>query len=120
MRGYGAVSLIVLLFSWLALDDITTDNANEFPLEYTILVVAAVWFAVLGGTLIARRRLCAGVASLVAVAIGVAACWSLPHHYQPPSLLNYVGYLPLAWFLGLAVWLVAGRMRAAAAGTAAT
>ena len=31
MRGRGAVSLIVLVLSWLALDDITTDNANTFP-----------------------------------------------------------------------------------------
>ena len=113
MRGFGAVSLVVLVCSWLALDDITTDNANAFPLEYTMLVLAGVWFVVLGVWLIAKRRALAGVCSLVAVAIGVVAFWSLPHHYQPPSLVNNLGYVPLAWFLGLAVWLAAGRMRAA-------
>jgi hypothetical protein len=73
MRGCGAVSLIVLLLSWMALDDITTDNANEFPLEYTILVVAAMWFVALGVSLIAKRRVLAGISSLVAVGLGLAA-----------------------------------------------
>ena len=116
MRGMGAGSLVVLLFAWLALDDITTDNANQFPLEYGILVLAGVWFAVLGGRLIAKRRILAGVCSLMAVAIGVAACWNLPHHYQPPSLVNRAGYGVLLWFLGLATWLVARPLPAASPG----
>jgi hypothetical protein len=112
MRGSGAVSLIVLAFSWLALDDITTDNAVRFPLEYTMLVLAGVWFSVLGAwLLVAKRRTVAGVGSLVAIVVGVVAFWSLPHHYQPPSAVNYMGYAPLAWFLALAVWLVAARDR---------
>ena len=111
MRGRGAVSLVLLVLSWLALDDITTDNANEFPLEYTILVSAGIWFAALGVALVARRRFFAGTSSLVAVALGVAAFWSLPHHYQPASPVNLLGYLPLAWFLGVAIWLLASRAR---------
>jgi peptidoglycan/LPS O-acetylase OafA/YrhL len=110
MRGRGAISLIVLIFTWLALDDITTDNADQFPLEYTVLVLAGMWFAVLGAWLIAKRRALAGVCSLVAVAVGVVAFWSLPHHHQPPSLVNNLGYVPLAWFLGLAIWLAAARL----------
>ena len=112
MRGRGAVSLVVLVLSWLALDDITTDNANEVPLEYTILVSAGIWFAALGVSLIARRRFLAGASSLVAVALGVAAFWSLPHHYQPPSTVNYLGWVAIAWFAGLTVWLLAARARA--------
>jgi hypothetical protein len=112
MRGRGAVSLIVLLLSWLALDDITTDSANQFPLEYTILLSAGTWFTALGVSLLAKRRSFAGVSSLVAVGLGVAAFWSLPHHYQPPSPINYLGYVPLAWFVGLTVWLLAARVQA--------
>jgi hypothetical protein len=111
MRGRGAVSLIWRLLSWLALDDITTDSADEFPLEYAILVTAGIWFAVLSASLIVQARFLTGICSLVAVALGVVAFWSLPHHYQPPSPINYLGYVPLAWFLGLAVWLLARRSR---------
>jgi len=112
MRGRGAVSLIVMLLSWLALDDITTDNANQFPLEYTILVSAGIWFAALGVSLVAKRHSFVGVSSLVAVGLGVMASWSLPHHYQPPSPINCLGYVPLAWFAGLTVWLLAARVQA--------
>jgi len=112
MRGRGAVSLIVMLLSWLALDDITTDNANQFPLEYPILVSAGIWFAALGVSLVAKRHSFVGVSSLVAVGLGVMAFWSLPHHYQPPSPINYLGYVPLAWFVGLTVWLLAARVQA--------
>ncbi len=115
MRARGAVSLIVLLLSWLALDDITTDNANRFPLEYAILVSAGMWFTVLGVSLIATRHSLGGISSLVAVGLGVVAFWSLPHHYQPPSPINYLGYVPLAWFVGLTVWLLAGRVQAGCA-----
>ena len=112
MRGRGAVSLIVLLLSWLALDDITTDNANTFPLEYTILVLAGMWFVALGVSLVAKRRYLLAVLSLMAVGLGVVAFWSLPHHYQAPSPINYLGYVPLAWCMGLTVWLLAARVQA--------
>jgi hypothetical protein len=112
MRGRGAVSLIVLLLLWLALDDITTDNANAFPLEYTILVLAGVWFVALGVSLVAKRRYLLALVSLLAVGLGVVAFWALPHHHQPPSPINYLGYVPLAWFVGLAVWLLAARAQA--------
>jgi hypothetical protein len=111
MRLRGAVSLIVLLLSWLALDDITTDNANQFPLEYTFLVSAGIWFTALGASLVAKRHLFVGTSSLVAVGLGVVAFWSLPHHYQPPSPINYLGYVPLAWFAGLTIWLLAARVQ---------
>jgi peptidoglycan/LPS O-acetylase OafA/YrhL len=111
MRGRGWVSLVVLGFSWLALDDITTDNAARFPPEYTMLVLAGVWFSALGAWLVTKGRAVAGIGSLAAVGMAVVAFWSLPHHYQPPSPINNMGYAPLAWFLVLAVWLVAARDR---------
>jgi hypothetical protein len=111
MRGRGAVSLMVLVLSWLALDDITTDTANTFALEYTILVSAGIWFLALGVSLAAQRRYLPAIASLAAVGLGVAAFWSLPHHYQPLAPINYLGYVPLAWFAGLTVWLLAVRVQ---------
>jgi len=113
MRGRGVVSILFWLLSWAALDDITTDTANEFPVEYTLLLLAGLWFAGLGVSLIAARRWFTGVFSLVAVAVGVVAFWSLPHHYGPLSFVNYFGFIPVLWFLGLAVWLIAARRRPA-------
>jgi hypothetical protein len=114
VRAWGVVSLGVLLLTWLAGDDITTDNASSFRVEYTMLVLAAVWFAALGIALVRRGRVVAGVASLAAVGLGVAACWDLPHHYQPFSPLNDVVYVTLAWFVGLSIWLTARPFAATA------
>lgn len=116
MRAWGVLSLGVLLMTWLAGDDITTDNATTFRVEYTMLVLAAVWFAALGVALVRRGRAVAGVASLLAVGLGVAACWDLPHHYQPFSMLNACVYVALAWFFGLAIRLVARPWPAARPG----
>jgi hypothetical protein len=73
---------------------------------------AGIWFTALGVSLVAKRPSFVGISSLVAVGLGVVAFWSLPHHYQPPSLINYLGYVPLAWFVGLTVWLLAARVQA--------
>lgn len=108
MRWRGVVSILWLLLSWAALDDIATDNADSFPLEYSALMLAGVWFTALGAWLIVKQRTVAGICSLLAVALGIVACWSLPHHYQPPSWINSLGYVTLAWFVGIALWLVSG------------
>ena len=39
----GGVTLAAMVMALLALEDITTDNATQFPLEYRILAVCAVW-----------------------------------------------------------------------------
>jgi hypothetical protein len=109
MRLAGGISIIALLCAWLALDDITTDNATEFNVEYSLLLICGVWFAGVSVWLLVRGRLVLGIVSLLAVALAVVAFWSLPHHYAPASLVNYLGLLTLAWFLGLAVWMVARR-----------
>ena len=118
MRGRGVVSILFWLLSWAALDDITTDTANAFPVEYTLLLLAGMWFAGVGVSLIAARRWLTGTFSIVAVAVGVVAFWSLPHHYGPASFVNQLGWIPVLWFLGLAVWMLAARRRATAPATA--
>lgn len=111
MRWRGAISIVWLLLSWAALDDITTDNANSFPLEYSILIAAGMWFAALGVWLLLNRRTLSGVCSIVALALGMVAFTSLPHHYQPATFTNLLGYVPVAWFLGITVWLLAAAER---------
>jgi hypothetical protein len=73
---------------------------------------AGIWFTALGVSLVAKRPSFVGISSLVAVGLGVVAFWSLPHHDQPPSPINYLGYVPLAWFVGLTAWLLAARVQA--------
>jgi hypothetical protein len=110
MRWRGVLSLLLLGLAWLALDDITTDNATgAFVPEYSILVVCGAWFTTVAAWLLVRRKPLLAVASLAAIALAVVAFWSLPHHYAPPSPVNYLGLVPLAWFLALAIWLVARR-----------
>ena len=107
----GIASILLLMLVWAALDDITTDSAKgQFAAEYLFLVICGVWFAAVATWLLVRRRVLAGVISLFAVALAVAAFWSLPHHYAPVSPVNHLGLFSLAWFLGLAVWMVARRV----------
>ena len=109
MRTIGWTSVVVLLGTWAALDDITTDTAQSFQFEYTGLVLSGLWFAGVAVWLAARRRGVLCVASLAAIAVGMVAFWSLPHRGQPVSAVNLLGYIPLAWFLALTVWLLVGR-----------
>jgi len=39
----GGITLAAMALAMLALDDITTDNATQFPVEYGILTVCAAW-----------------------------------------------------------------------------
>jgi hypothetical protein len=105
--------MVLLVLVWLALDDITTDNATgAFIPEYSILVVCGIWFAGVAAWLLIHRRPLLGMTSLVAVALAVVSFWSLPHHYGPASPVNYLGLISIAWFLALAIWLVAQRSSA--------
>ena len=110
MRWRGVLSLLMLAAAWLALDDITTDNATgAFVPEYSLLVAGGIWFTGIAAWLLVRRRAFLGTASLLAVALALVAFWSLPHHYAPASPVNRLGLISLGWFLALAIWLVARR-----------
>jgi hypothetical protein len=120
-RGAGMVSLLLLVLAWLALDDITTDNATgAFVPEYSLLVLCGAWFAAVAAWLLLRGRRFAGVASVAAIGLAVLAFWSLPHHYAPPSPVNDLGLISIAWFLGLGIWLIARRPAVARDDSAST
>ena len=99
MRARGAVSLVVLVLSWLALDDITTATPTSsagYP-----LVSAGIWFTALGVSLVVKRHVFGGVSTLVAVG---SAWWRTGRCRStisrlPPS--RDLGYVPLARFAGL-------------------
>ena len=79
----GFATLVFLLVAYLAFDDITTDNATSFTLEYTFLLACAVW---------GQRK----------VGPGTVASWQLEY------LATLAG---MFWFLVLSAILVAMGFR---------
>jgi hypothetical protein len=67
-----AVTLVVVIVAWLALDDITTDNSTGFLPEYRLLGCAGAWCLFVAYSLIRRGWRAIGAASAAAVA---AAAW---------------------------------------------
>lgn len=106
------ITLAVVALAVLALDDITTDSARDFPLERTALAVCAVWFSVVAWRLWAQGHRVLGVLSFSLVTIGALAQPAI----GPGTVPMQLGYLAtvgaLAWFLVLAGVLTALAWRA--------
>ena len=111
MRWRGFLSIVMLWLTFAALHDITLDNAQSFPAGYRMLAVSAAWFVTMALYLGVRRHRVAAITSLVLTALGVMACWDLPHHGAPPSMFNYLVWVPMFWFLGLAIWMLVAPRR---------
>jgi len=114
MRLRGGVSLVVLYLTWAALHDITLDNAQTFPLEYSFLVLSGVWFVSVALRLLGQGHRLEAVVSLLAVAVGLAACWNLPHHGAPASWMNQLAWFSVLWFFVLTLRLLLFPPRAGA------
>lgn len=100
----GAVTAAALLLVFVAFDDITTDNATAFPVEYTFLVGCAAWLLVVAWRLLHARHRALGGVSVLAVAAGVVAQRAIGPGIKPGLWPEYVvmaaAYL---WFWGIAV-----------------
>jgi hypothetical protein len=102
-----AITLVALLTVFAAFDDITTDNATTFPVEYTFLVGCAGWLLFVAWSLIRGGHRTLGFASLVALA---SALWAqhaigpgmVPGPLRPEYIVMITAYL---WF-----WALAGAM----------
>ena len=101
------ITLAVVVLAVMALDDITTDSAQSFPLERTMLAASAVWFAAVSWRLWRQGHRVLGALSFGFVTIGTLAHPTI----GPGTVLGYLGYFAtvgaLAWFL-----LVAGVLAA--------
>jgi len=71
LRRDAVVTIAALFLVFAAFDDITTDNATSFPLEYTILVAFAVWLLFIAVRLMRRGHALLGGISLLALASAV-------------------------------------------------
>ena len=108
----GLATLVFTALALLAFDDITTDNASTFPVEYALLLLAGAWALFAGGWLVWARRRVLGITSLMAV---LGAAWGqqsigpgLVPGLRPDYLATAGG---VAWFLVLAGILIVLGLR---------
>ena len=105
---HAAITVAALLLAFAAIDDITTDNATTFRVEYTFLVMCAGWLLFVAWSLIRAGHRALGVVSILALAgalwaqraIGPAG--SVPAGWQPEHVVMIGAYF---WF-----WALAGAM----------
>jgi hypothetical protein len=103
----GFATLAVFMLAFLAFDDITTDNATAFPLEYSCLLLCAAWCLFVAVRLMRRGNRLLGILSLMAL---IAAVWgqreigpgTIPS-WQPEYVAPAAGLL---WLLPLSAVLV--------------
>lgn len=108
----GVVTLAMVILAFLVFDDITTDNATRFAVEYSCLLACAIWRLVLVIRLAGTRHFVLGGAS--ALVLG-AAVWGQPAigpgatpSWQP----EYVAVVAaVGWFLVLSLLLIVSGVR---------
>jgi len=106
LLSHAGITLVALLLVFAAFDDITTDNATTFRVEYTFLVGCAVWLLSVAWSLIRGGHRALGFASLVALA---SALWAqraigpgMVLGLRPEYIVMTAAYF---WF-----WALAGAM----------
>lgn len=102
----GLVTLAATFVTFLAFDDITTDNATSFRFEYTALVACAVWAIVLIVRLARRGRgrlavACTGLLLALSwgqqkIGPGTSASWQLEY---VAATAAFLGFLIVALYL---------------------
>lgn len=107
-----AITVVALLLVFAALDDITTDHAMTFRLEYTFLGGSAAWLLFVAWSLVRAGHRTFGYASLVALA---SALWALSGirpgivpALRPEFVVMATAYVWF-WFLACAMLWLAWR-----------
>jgi hypothetical protein len=101
-----AITLVVLLLVYAAFDDITTDNATTFRVEYTFLVGCAGWLLFVAWSLHRNGHRALGVASIIALASAVWAQHAIGPGMLPGIRPEYVVMIAAyLWF-----WAITGAM----------
>jgi hypothetical protein len=71
LRTHAVVTIAALLLVFAAFDDITTDDATSFPLEYATLAASAIWLLFIALHLMRHGHGLLGGISLLALASAV-------------------------------------------------
>jgi ABC-type Na+ efflux pump permease subunit len=101
------MTLTVLLLIFAAFDDITTDNATNFRVEYAALLVCAVWLMFLSWRLLRQGHWILGGISLVAIVNGGFAQRAIIHGTVDGWWTEYVLLaMTYLWFLVLSVMIL--------------
>lgn len=117
----GILTLAVVLLAFLAFDDITTDNATRFPLEYTALLGCSVWCLLVVVQLARTGHRVLGTISLLALGGAVWGQRAVGPGIVPSFQPEYVATLAgVGWFLALSIILVALGIRGSRAGRPST
>jgi hypothetical protein len=121
--GDAAVTAVVLFVAYAAIDDITTDAAAGFRVEYTVLALCAAWLLFIAVRLLRAGHALLGGVTIAAVvasvwaqrAIGPGVVWGRGLPFRPEYPIAVIAYL---WFCALSLVLLAHawRHRARAAG----
>jgi hypothetical protein len=96
-----ALTLAVVVFAYAAFDDITTDTATTFAVEWVSLAVCGVWLAMSSWRLLRSEHRWLGSISAVALVAAVGAGSTIrpgTGSFQVEYLITMAGLL---WFLGL-------------------
>jgi len=105
------VTIAVLLLVFAAFDDITTDDATSFPLEYTILIASAVWLLFVAVRLMRHGEGLLGGISLLALAgavwgqraVGPGVVWHQRGGGFKPEYVAVTSAYGWFWILALAM-----------------
>jgi hypothetical protein len=101
-----AITIAALFLVFAAFDDITTDNATTFRVEYTFLVGCTAWLLFVAWSLIRGGHRTLGFVSLVALASAVWAQHAIRPGMVPGWRPEYVVFTTAyCWF-----WALAGTM----------
>lgn len=96
-----AVTLATVLLAFAAFDDITTDRASTFTVEWVALGVCSVWLLTVSWRLVRSEHRWLGFVSVVALA-GAAGAGSTIRPGTGSFQIEYLTTIAgLFWFLGL-------------------
>ena len=99
---YAALALATVLLAFAAFDDITTDTAITFRVEWGALAACAVTMFIVSWRLLQRGDWWLGSISMVALAAAVGAGSTIARGISPFQIEYLTTIAALFWFLGLA------------------
>lgn len=96
-----AVTLAAVLLAFAAFDDITTDRATTFTVEWVALAVCGVWLLSVSWRLLRSEHRWLGAISVVALVAAVGAGSTIRPGTGPFQIEYLTTIAGLLWFLGL-------------------